>query len=66
MGNEGNEIERELEIVPQELRHVCEYCSHEFDLRAAFGRCPRCGGRCLIVAAALPQQRTVLNVSNYS
>ncbi len=43
------------EIENHELLHVCEYCNHEFDLRAAFGRCPVCGGPCLIVSDQSPR-----------
>jgi len=36
-------------IENHEIWHVCEYCKHEFNAKAAFGHCPNCGGRCLIV-----------------
>jgi len=38
-----------------ELWHVCEYCYHEFDRRAAFGHCPNCGGHCMIVPVSSDQ-----------
>ena len=42
--------EVKTEIENQEIWHVCEYCNHKFDLNAAFGQCPNCGGRCEIVS----------------